>query len=337
MERKILRFTLTSSLLNEMITKDNNFKGHERNSQVSMRYAKRSLPPLAGMIAADAVARLSSFTAAADELHVTPSAISHRIKALEDWLGFALFTRNTRSVTMTSLGRDYLNDVAESLSGLENITAHAQARAGKAQVIRLQTTDSFANRWLVDRLPTFLQTHPNISVQIITREYTEGFRTSDADIAVLYGQGDWEGCIATALLEETIFPVVSPKILKDIHHKDEIFQHCPLIHDDNLGTSWLDWWQSAAINSGNSQDYESSAGLHYNHSHLALKAAEQGCGVALASEPLVVDALSHGQLIAPFKYKHCTEYGYYLLQRHESQQYCLLFVDWLLDEAIKST
>ena len=258
------------------MTKDNNFKGHERNSQVVMDYAKRSLPPLAGMIAADAVARLASFTAAADELHLTPSAISHRIRALEEWLGFALFTRNTRSVTMTSLGRDYLKDVAESLSGLENITAHAQARAGKRQVIRLQTTDSFANRWLVDRLPTFLQNHPDISVQIMTREYTEGFRTTDADIAILYGRGDWDGCIATSFLKETIFPVISPTISEDINHCDEIFQHYPLIHDDNLGTSWLDWWQAAAINPKDSQAYESTAGLHYNHSHLALKAAEKG-------------------------------------------------------------
>lgn len=295
---------------------------------------KRKLPPLTGLVAADAVARLSSFSAAADELHLTPSAISHRVRVLEDWLGFSLFTRNTRSVTLTTAGRRYLNAVAKSLSELETMSIHAQTQEGQNQIIRLQTTDSFANRWLVDRLPTFLQNHPDISVQIITREYTEGFRTTEADVAILYGQGDWEGCITTPFMKETIFPVLSPTMSKSTITED-FFQTTPLIHDDNLGTTWIDWWQAASIESGDYGEYESQAGLHYNHSHLALKAAERGDGIALASEPLVMNALDNGQLIKPFGFKLRTEYGYYLLQRYDNQEFCIKFIDWLLDEVKK--
>ncbi|MFM2484705.1 LysR substrate-binding domain-containing protein [Celerinatantimonas yamalensis] len=303
---------------------------------MSIKDSKRRLPPLTGLIAADAVARQTSFTAAADELNLTPSAVSHRIRALEDWLGFALFIRNTRTVTLTTLGHHYLQDIAKLLSGLETVTTHALAQIEKHQVIRLQTTDSFANRWLVERLPRFIDAHPYISVQIMTREYTEGFRTTNADIAILYGRGNWEGCIATKVLEETIFPVLSAKMASEWTHSEHLFQSYPLIHDDNLGTTWSDWWLAAEVEPGYSHAHQSKAGLHYNHSHLALKAAERGDGIALASQPLVSDALTKGDLVAPFAFKLHTGYSYYLLHRHIPQMACRMFIDWILREVALS-
>lgn len=290
---------------------------------------KRRLPPLTALATAEAVARHPTFTAAADELHVTPSAISHQIKGLEEWLGFSLFRRDARSVRLTEEGADFLGKVAGILNGLESVTLEAMERAGKQKKLRIQTTDSFASRWLIERLPHFQHENPSMSVQIVTREFTEPYRPNEADVAVLYGRGDWPNCVSEMLLKETILPVCSPRLLLGDPLKT-LFSN-KLLHDDNLGTTWEEWLDFARIGIDQGRRADSLYGLHFNHSHLALQAAEQGGGVLLASRPLVIDALREGRLAAPFNQELDTGHGYFLVQspEPERQKRSILLASWL--------
>lgn len=291
---------------------------------------KRKLPPLASLATAAAIAQERTFTAAAEKLHVTPSAISHQIRGLEDWLGFALFRRDVRSVRITEEGAAYLEKVSAILNSLESITLEAMEQAGKQKLLRIQTTDSLASRWLVNRLPGFQANHPNLSVRILTREYTEGYHSSDADIAILYGRGDWPNFISNLILPEAIVPVCSPELLRD--DPVETLRGNSLLHDDNLGTTWEDWLAFAGIEMPLINNSQHVHGLHFNHSHLALQAAEQGAGIVLASVPLIMDALLSKKLVAPFEQQLETGFGYHLVQSVDvdQQRRSRTLVEWLM-------
>jgi len=299
---------------------------------------KRQLPPLNSLIAAETAARLGSFKAASEELHVTASAVSHQIRSLERWLGFRLFNRSVRSVGLTEAGRRYLFEISALLDDLSRRTKMEIARSGKGQVLTVQTTDSFANRWLVGRLPGFLKGHRGTSVQIVTFEYTEGFRPSEADMAILYGRGEWPNCHARLLLEETIFPVSSPNLAALTRPWIEGIGDHTLLHDDNIGTSWQEWRSFAGDDAVLPGDVDMGAGPHFNHSHLSLLAAERGSGVTLASWPLVIDALNEGTLIALSDKRLTTGFGYYILESTDSatRERCSAFIDWLCAQAQRS-
>jgi LysR family glycine cleavage system transcriptional activator len=302
---------------------------------------KRQLPPLNSLIVAEAAARLGSFKAASDELHVTASAVSHQIRSLETWLGFRLFNRSVRSVGLTEAGRRYLFEMSALLDDLSRRTKMEIARSGKGQVLTIQTTDSFANRWLVARLPDFLAQHRGASVQIVTFEYTEGFRPSEVDMAILYGRGEWPDCRARLLLEETIFPVSSPNLAtlkKNKSWLEGIGDHT-LLHDDNIGTSWPEWWRFAGEGAVARENVDMAIGPHFNHSHLSLLAAELGSGVTLASWPLVIDALNDGSLIALSGKRLTTGFGYYILESSDpaTRERCCGLVDWLCAQASHSS
>lgn len=292
---------------------------------------RRKLPPLSLLAAAETVSRCESFTAAAAELNVTPSAISHQVKSLETWLGFKLFRRNSRSLRLTPQGGAYLSEVSGLLDRLEAITLSAMEDAGRTTMLRVQTTDSFAGRWLVRRLPRFQATHPSVSVRIVTREFSEGFKPDDADMAILYGRGDWDNFFCSLLLKEEITAVCSPQRLE--RAGSGILREGQFIHDDNLGVTWADWLAFAGL-AGAGMSYR-APGLHFGHSHLALQAAERGDGIALASWPLVMDAVADGRLVMPFAARMATGSGYYIVQpaSAERRKRCRILCDWLVSEA----
>lgn len=293
---------------------------------MSGKVVKRKLPPFSSLATAESVAQERTFTAAAEKLHVTPSAISHQIRGLEEWLGFTLFLRDVRSVRVTEDGAAYLEKVSAILNSLETVTLEAMEQAGKQKQLRIQTTDSLASRWLVSRLPSFQEKYPKLSVRIVTREFTEAYRPTDADIAILYGRGEWTNFTSSLLLPEAILPVCSPELLYD--DPIEILHKNNLLHDDNLGTTWDDWLSFAGLKA---PLINHEHGLHFNHSHLALQAAEQGAGVVLASLPLIIDALDNNKLIAPFGQRLETGFGYYIVQSLDvdQQKRSQTLVEWL--------
>ncbi|HVJ31518.1 MAG TPA: LysR substrate-binding domain-containing protein [Terriglobia bacterium] len=299
---------------------------------------KRQLPPLNALIAAEAAARLGGFKAASEELNVTASAISYQIRSLEAWLGFRLFTRTARSAGLTDAGRRYLLDISALLDDLSLRTKVEMGRSGRGQVLTVQTTDSFASRWLVARLPDFLAKSGGIGVQVVTFEYTESFRSSEADLAILYGDGNWGNTAGQLLLPERIFPVVSPKL--DVPGGDpswpDLLRSLPLLHDDNLGTSWSEWWDFIGADLPSDELMRDlAAGQHFNHSHLTLLAAERGHGITLASSPLVIDALQEKSLVALDERRLETGLGYYVLESGDAatRRRARPFVDWLMARA----
>ncbi len=211
---------------------------------------KRKLPPLNAVVAFEAAARNKSFRKAGEELCVTSSAISHQVRALEDWLGIKLFERSTRAIALTDFGLRYMLKLGPLLAQLAKISNAATGQHKK--IITIQTTDSFASRWLLPRLPEFEALHPGITIKIVTYDFRDGLRADEADLGILFVTAESPGAASSndrlrLLFPEEIFPVCSPKIvqnLKSIRVGD--LANFTLIHDDNVGVSWQDWIVAAS-------------------------------------------------------------------------------------------
>lgn len=291
------------------------------------------LPPLNFLVTAEAISRCGSFTAAGAELNLTPSAVSHQIRSLERWLGFKIFDRTPKRVMVTEAGQRYLSRVSTLIAELESVTTDAVQEAQSQKTLRLQTTDSLASRWLVPRLPRFQEEHPLTTVQVTTYEYTEDFRASEADLAILWGDGHWQNHQSEPLLPETIFPVCHPDLI-DGPEGAGFFSN-QLLHDDNLGVTWDEWWDGAGGEVQGFGPVDFNTGTRFNHSHLALLAAESRHGIVLASGPLIRDSLRRGLLVAPFHYKHDVGCGYHVVISSDSDWSgrSKELINWLMGEA----
>ncbi|MDD9873933.1 MAG: LysR family transcriptional regulator, partial [Gammaproteobacteria bacterium] len=257
---------------------------------------KRDLPPLNAVVAFEAAARRGSFRKAGDELCVTPSAISHQVRALEDWLGVKLFERSVRAVQLTDFGVRYRLELSKLLDRLEKSSTGETDRRKTRQRITLQTTDSFASRWLVPRLPEFQRLRADVTVKIVTRDFRDGLRASEADLGLLFIAEKKPGAAANnhdarLLFAEEIFPVCSPGLTQGVETVGVAdLSNFTLIHDDNVGVSWQDWISAAAGGQTDAANIKATDGPRYNHAHLALKAAELGNGLVLARNVLAGDA-----------------------------------------------
>jgi LysR family glycine cleavage system transcriptional activator len=192
----------------------------------------RRLPPLNALKAFEAAARHLSFTRAAEELFVTQAAISHQIKALEEYLGIKLFRRKNRSLLLTEEGQSYFLDIKDIFASISEATDKLLARSAKgALTVSLQP--SFAIQWLVPRLVKFSERHPDIDVRIKAVDMDEGSLTDDVDVAIYYGRGNWPGLRSDKLHTEYLIPVCSPLLLtgpKPLRTPDDLTRHT-LLHD----------------------------------------------------------------------------------------------------------
>ena len=219
------------------------------------------------------------------------------------------------------------------LKRLEKVTQNETTRLQNKTVITLQTTDSIATRWLIPRLPEFHRSNPESTVKIITYEFHEPFRSQEADIGILVGKNECQKAYMQLLFREIIFPVCHPKIFQHQPPFDASdFNNVTLIHDDNLGVTWDEWFHSARSEIGELPRLNSPGGIHYNHSHLAISAAEQSSGIALAAEFLVRDAISANRLMAPFESTIGSEFEYYLVRSNNPEKtlHCETLCNWLL-------
>lgn len=308
------------------------------------------LPPLNALRAFEAAARHLSFKHAAQELSVTPTAISHQIKLLEDFLGVSLFRRLTRALELTSEGEVLLPKVREGLRcfsiGVESL--HQRLDQEKLIVI---VPPSFATRWLVPRLRRFADLHSSIelhvrsSTQAIDEDQDEGTRAFDglelaadcAQVAICFGQGRYPGLETHHLFGSGYVAVCSPRLLSGQHPllcPEDICHHI-LIHDDTISNdrarpSWQSWLKAAGV-----VGVDTAAGPHFHDSGLALVAAADGLGVALAARPLVATEVAAGKLVVPFKVTISSHFSYYLLIPETLRERTAVkaFREWLLDEA----
>lgn len=293
------------------------------------------LPPLASLRLFEAAARHASFKQAAEELGLTPSAVSHGIDTLETWLGAPLFDRSGRAVTLTAAGEDLLPYVSEGLSMIAT-GAHRVSPLLGARRIRISVAPTFARRWLVPRLGRFRGRHPEIELHVDTSHRQAVFPLDGVDLAIRMGAAPWPSARSELLFREALQPVVHPDLAARLPRRDGRIDwaRAPLIHVATVEHDWAAWFDGEASAAG--EALPKGRGLHVDTVDLALEAAAQGLGIALARLPLCADALTSPGL-APIA--GCppvpvrTGYWALLPSGHEPRREIAAFLRWLKGEA----
>lgn len=297
----------------------------------------RRLPPLNAVRVFEAAARHLSFTRAAEELHVTQGAVSHQIKVLESWFGVPLFQRDKREIKLTEEGQNYLPGVRSTLNKLHTVTQQVLEH-DSTHLLNIATPESFAVNWIIPRLNSFQEEQPDIDIRLTTQNQIDDFGNfigdegpAWVDLRIRYGRGSWAGLQVTRILDEEIFPVCSPALMqgKKALNKLENLQYHKLLHDD-MQVPWNNWLLMAGLDNINT-----NRGAHFSHSHMVLRAAIEGQGVALGRSVLVADELANGRLVKPFETSLPSEYSYYLVcpEIASKQPKVVAFRQWLLKEA----
>jgi LysR family transcriptional regulator, glycine cleavage system transcriptional activator len=295
-------------------------------------------PGLRTLRAFDAAARHLSFTRAAEEMGVTPAAISNQIAELEDQLGISLFIRTSRSMRLTREGEILSVAASESLETLSK-ALHRLKRLENRNQIRVSSTPSVAAKWLVPRLDGFLEAFPGADVRIDVSNMLVDFDRDDVDVAIRFGAGKYPGLRADLLFNDTLSPVCSPSLItkeKPLQVPKDLLRHT-LIHLDwqASGSPWPNWrmWMQAA----GIKDFDEKRGLHFGQTSLTIQAAIDGQGVALGDSNLVADDLAAGRLVKPFdlSLKAPDSFSYFVITRLDTKDAPMVnaFRDWCLMEA----
>ncbi len=294
------------------------------------------LPALDSLYVFAVAARHLSFTAAANELHRTQSAISHRIKALEAEIGVPLFERVPRGLELTSAGSVLANRLSEALADISRTIAELD-RVGESRRLRVTMLPSVASRWLMPRLSRFCQQHPDVHVQIVADPRILDLRAERIDLAIRFGPGRYRGFDATRLMSDRMLPVCTPQIAQRLGEECSIeaLLALPLLHDsgaegDGSLSDWRSWLQQLGR-----PDLSCRGGQRFSHAGLAIEAAVLGLGVALARLSLVADHLMNGTLVSPLPLTTPTAFAYYVVTQSgtSNQPDVALFSDWLHCEA----
>ncbi len=288
----------------------------------------RRLPPLNALRAFEAAARHLSFTKAANELFVTQAAVSHQIKALEEWFGFLLFRRQARALLLTDEAQAYLPAVRDAFDNLDSATARL-LRLDQAGTLNISVSASFAAAWLVPKLGRFADAYPEIDVRISANDLVVDFDQEEVDVAIRYGQGDWSNVIAERFMEEDIFVVCSPKLVEGPHplRTPMDLEHHTMLHDQ-MREDWRMWLEAKGL------DIESRRSLGISNSSMVIQAAIDGLGVALGRSVLVADDLATGRLVKPFDDAIHAEFAYYIVypERNAQRPKVKAFRDWVFSE-----
>jgi LysR family glycine cleavage system transcriptional activator len=312
------------------------------------------LPPLNALKSFEAAARHLSVKKAAAELSVTPAAVSHQIKALEEYLGVQLFHRQSRALELTEAARACLPKLREGFDNLAQAVERLRAHKGGGTLM-VSAAPSFAARWLMPRLHRFLDAYPEIDVRVSARvrQSSQGGRKgataerltlddwlADSDVAIIYGRGDYPGFQVDKLIALTVTPICSPRLITHPEHplrQPDDLRHHMLLHDDTGehydGVPFWDVWLKGA----GVDDVDVSRGPHFSHAVLAFEAAVEGHGV-VATMPVLAEADLHAaRLVTPFALRVPLESAYYLVRSDAAaaRPGVAAFRKWLMSEAAK--
>ncbi|MDH3474204.1 MAG: transcriptional regulator GcvA [Rhodospirillales bacterium] len=301
----------------------------------------RQLLPLNGLRAFEAAARHLSFAKAAEELNVTPAAISHQIKALEAFYGVALFRRMTRAILLTDAGQAALPNLREGFDRLAQAseTLRAQCAGG---TLTISVAPSFGAKWLVPRLDRFHAAHPEIEVRIDANDRLVDMTREGVDLGLRFGRGGYPGMRVDLLFsaERTrTSPVCSPRLLEGSQPlaapadlRNHTLLHLDWGDTDETAPSWRMWLLAAGL-----PDVDPTRGPRFSMSTMAIQAAIEGQGVALAEEIIVADDLAKGHLVRPFdlSLSDPMNFAYYVASPEATagQPKVAAFRDWVLAEA----
>lgn len=300
----------------------------------------RRLPPLTALRAFEAAARLESFSKAADELAVTPTAISHQVRGLEDFLGTELFVRLPRGLRLTVQGAAYLPELTRGFDQLaragERLTDHACAG-----LLHVSLLGSFNHCWLIPRLPKFRSRWPDIHLRISVTGRHVDFLREGVDLSIRYGLGDYPGMRSNLFLSEEVFPVASPALLSgskplrtwaDLAHHTLIDDH--VAQPNERWITWDPWLRSEGV-------YDlvtaTCGRLDFSTSAATVEAAVRGQGVTMGRTALVAEHLRDGRLVALFDSRRPADFAYYAVapETTADQPMIKAFMEWLIEEGAK--
>ena len=295
------------------------------------------LPPLNALRAFEVAARRLSFTKAADELNVTPGAISQQIRQLEDYAGTPLFKRTGRAVMLTDAAEASLPLVREAFDRIAEAGRILKAPARRGRVM-VSSAPSFAAKWLAPRLDSFHREHPGIEAWISAEMALTDFSAADADFAIRYGRGVYDGLRSEKLLDEAVLPVCSPALLEgpDALRRPENLRQHTLLHDESSEVDpscpdWASWLRARGVTG-----VDANRGPRFNQGILVIEAAAAGRGIALAKRAVAASDLASGRLVAPFADgTQAVSFGYWMVWpkgRHLSSD-VRAFMKWLKNEA----
>ena len=275
----------------------------------------------------EAAARTGSFYEAATELHLSPSAVSHAIRKLEQNLGTALFERDGRRARLSPAGAALMRHVGPAFDDLRRGMDLVSTRGPK--VLRVHSAPSFAAQWLTPRLPGFLATNPDIEIRLSAgTDYTR-FVTDEFDVDIVYGTPNQEGVIILPLGEETVTPLCIPKLASLIRRPDDLLRHA-LIDSDNKKVRWPDWFAANGVTASPAH------GMRFDRSFLAISAAVSGIGIALESTRLAEREIANGSLVPILagKAKDVRYVGHFLVFPRLAlrRQTLRVFMEWIKKE-----
>ncbi|HEX6865745.1 MAG TPA: transcriptional regulator GcvA [Caulobacteraceae bacterium] len=296
---------------------------------------RRRLPPLNALRAFEAAARHLNFSRAADELSVTPGAVSQQIQNLEDYVGAALFKRTPKGLLLTDAAQTALPALREAFDRLAE-AASLLTGAVDGRRLTLTAAPSFAAKWLVPRLGKFEAAHPEVDVWLSAGMEVVDFASGEIDLAIRYGSGRYPGLEVIRLLSETVIPVASPELLAEhpLNVPTDLSKHI-LLHDgspdaDDSCPDWAMWLAARGI-----KTVDGNRGPRFNQSSLVIEAAVNGRGVALAKQTLAQADIDAGRLVAPLQIATAVDFAYYLVHPKTKGRLPQVkaFVSWIQQEA----
>jgi len=307
-----------------------------------LKIMARFVPGTRALRTLEAAARHLNFTRAADELGLTPAAVSHQIKEFEDQLGLSLFARTSRSVRLTEAGSVLFEASGDALGLLNRAVSRAQKLARGQSLLKVTADAHFASKWLMRRIDGFRAIRPDIELRFDISYDLRDFDSDDVDVGIRFGAGRYAGLAADRLFDNVIVPVCNPRLLRHgppLKTPRDLFNH-RLVHIEwsRQGVTWPNWrmWMAAA----GIDDFDDSRTVVFGTSSDAIQAAIEGSAVALADFAMVAHDLSEGRLVQPFELgvRMAPEFGYHLVypQASAGDPRIIAFREWILDEAAKT-
>ena len=297
---------------------------------------RRSLiPDFINLQAFECAARHQNFSRAAEELHLTQSAVSRQIADLESQTGLKLFERVRQRVVLSEAGQRLLPEVRRLLNQAERLMIGAVATGRMTSSLRVATLPTFGAKWLVPRLGRFLESHPDVAVSVESRSSPFSFSEENFDLAIHFGQPAWAGATSSFLCHETVLPVASPPLVsgKIMNRTDDPFAGTALLHLTTRPKLWSDWSQHHHM-----AIPHAFQGLRFDQFSMLISAAVSGLGVALLPTYLIEEELQSG-LLTPFSnMSMSTENAYYIVrpESKKTQPVAGDFEEWLLSEVSPS-
>lgn len=299
----------------------------------------RRLPPLNALRTFEAAARHGSFVKAADELAVTPAAISQQIRLLEADLGVELFHRLPRGLALTEAAKAAMPELRRAFDHLARAVEGIRVQSLTGPLI-MSVIPSFAMRWLLPRLTSFVTSYPDIEVTVRGELRNVDFTREDVDLGIRYGKGVYPGLDTRLLLTEEVFPVCAPSLLSGPRplRRAEDLRHHVLLHDRQLSGEepslyWRHWLRDNGL-----AGLDGDRGPGFTDATMLMEAAVRGMGVALGRSALVADDLAAGRLVRPFATRRPADYAYYVVMPpgNAANPRVQVFTAWLEEQAAAS-